>query len=303
MKKAIITGGSGLVGRSLAKYLRSNGIDVLCLGRKHLGPNDVDQLFGKDVSYIQLAMEDIAELSDKISNISWEVGDECIFYHFAWSGDKKLVDGSFEDQFRNATFSSLAVKEAKRIGCSKFINSGTLEETYAEWFIEHGLPYSSAQGNYAIAKLASRDMCAMTAYLDKLDYIHTRLSVPLSPDLSVGGYISKTLKKIANKESYDPPKNEQLYDITFTDDVAKAYYLIGMHGNNKADYFIGSGRPTTLSDYFQQFETATISLAIEEKDYSSHYSSVFFNTESLCADTGFIASTNRFDLFVVEESI
>ncbi len=298
MKKAIITGSSGLVGRSLAKYLSSNGIDVLCLGRKHLAQKDVEQLFGKEVRYIQLAMEDITELSKKISNVNWEAGDGCIFYHLAWSGDKKLVDGSFEDQFRNATFSSLAVKEAKRIGCSKFINSGTLEETYAEWHIEHGLPYLSPQDNYAIAKLASRDMCTMTAYLEKLDYIHTRLSVPLSPDLSVGGYIPQTLKKIANKESYDPPKNQQLYDVIFTSDVAKAYYLIGLHGNNKADYFIGSGKPTTLSDYFQQFETATKSMTIDEKDYSSHYSSVFFNTDLLHADTGFIASTNRFNLFV-----
>lgn len=301
MKKAIITGSSGLVGRSLAKYLRANGVDVLCLGRKQLDNSEIEKLFGKGVSYIPLEMKDITELSLKLCQINWEVGNECVFYHLAWSGDKKLTDGIFEDQVSNAIFSSLAVKEAKRVGCSKIVNSGTVEETYAEWFLEHGLPYSSAQENYAIAKLASRDMCAMTAYLERIDYVHTRLSVPLSPDLSVGGYISQTLKKIDKKEKYDPPQNEQLYDILSTDDVSKAYYLIGMHGRNKADYFIGSGAPTTLMDYFEQFEAVTDGLTVEEKDFSAHYALEFFNTESLVADTGFTVSTKRFDLFAVEE--
>jgi len=303
MKKAIVTGGSGLVGRSVVQYLILNGIDVLCLGRKHLAPEDVHGVFAEGVKYIQLGMENITELAEKIKDINWEAGHDCVFYHFAWSGAERLVDGSFEDQLTNVIFSSLAVKEAKKIGCSKFINSGTLEESYAEWCLDEGSPYTSSQGNYAIAKLASRDMCMMTAYLEKIDYIHTRLSVPLSPDLSVGGYISRTLKKIVGKESYVSPSNNQLYDIISTDDVSQAYYLIGLHGRNKADYFIGSGSPTTLNDYFEQVKQVALGLPVDEKDYSAIYSLVFFNTESLFTDTGFIASTNRFDLFRVENTI
>lgn len=298
MKKAIITGSSGLVGRSLVKYLSSKEIDVLCLGRKHLAPNDVDQLFGKDISYIQLAMEDIAELSYRISCIGWEVGDECIFYHLAWSGDKKLVDGSFEDQFRNATFSSLAVKEAKKLGCLRFINSGTVEETYAEWHVANGATFTSSQKNYAIAKLASRDMCLMISYLDKIDYVHTRLSVPLSPDLSIGGYIPQTLKRIVNKDSYKTPNNDQLFDITPILDVASAYHLLGLYGKNKNDYFVGSGKPTKLIDYFHNVERAISGLPIDQKNYSDVYSSEFFDNTLLRADTGFVPSTNIYELFM-----
>jgi len=121
--------------------------------------------------------------------------------------------------------------------------------------------------------------------------------------LSVGGYISRTLKKIVGKESYVSPSNNQLYDIISTDDVSQAYYLIGLHGRNKADYFIGSGSPTTLNDYFEQVKQVALGLPVDEKDYSAIYSLVFFNTESLFTDTGFIASTNRFDLFRVENTI
>jgi nucleoside-diphosphate-sugar epimerase len=296
MKKAIITGASGLVGRSLAKYLSSINIDVLCLGRQDWNSEHVRDYFGEGIVYMQLEMENISLLSDKISDLNWEVGNDCVFYNFAWGGIKGLTDGSFEDQLRNAISSSLAIKVAKEIGCSKFVNSGTLEETYAQSHIASGSPYSSAQKNYAIAKLACRDMCAMVAYLEKIDYIHTRLSVPLSPDLSAGGFISNTLRKIRNKENYEPAKNNQLYDVISTTDVADAYHLIGLRGKNKADYFIGSGNPTKLNDYFTNFKQADLGLSVEEKSYSSYDNLSFFSTKLLNTDTGFVAKTNKFNL-------
>lgn len=296
MKKAIITGASGLVGRSLAKYLSSVNIDVLCLGRQDWDSEHVRDYFGEGIVYMQLEMENISLLSDKISDLNWEVGNDCVFYNFAWRGIKGLTDGSFEDQLRNAISSSLAIKVAKEIGCSKFVNSGTLEETYAQSNIASGSPYSSSQENYAVAKLACRDMCAMVAYLEKIDYIHTRLSVPLSPDLSAGGFISNTLRKIRNKENYEPAKNNQLYDIISTTDVADAYHLIGLHGKNKADYFIGSGNPTKLNDYFINFRQADLGMPVEEKSYSSSDNLSFFSTKLLNSDTGFVAMTNKFNL-------
>jgi len=296
MKKAIITGASGLVGRSLAKYLSSVNIDVLCLGRQDRDSEHVRDYFGEAIPYIQLGMENISLLSEKISELNWEVGDDCVFYNFAWGGIKGLTDGSFEDQLRNAISSSLAIKVAKEIGCSKFVNSGTLEESYAQFHIDSGSPYSSSQENYAIAKLACRDMCAMVSYLEKIDYIHTRLSVPLSADLSSGGFIETTLKKIKNKEKHEPAKNNQLYDIIPVTEVAKAYHLIGLHGKNKADYFIGSGNPVKLNDYFTNFRQADLGIPVEVKSYASSEILSFFSTKLLNADTGFVAVTNKLNL-------
>jgi nucleoside-diphosphate-sugar epimerase len=301
MKKAIISGATGLVGRSVARYLASNDVDVLCLGRQDFTPESTNEFFGEGVKYIQLDMKNISQLSDKIKYLNWKVGHDCVFYNFAWSGVTNLTDGNFEDQLRNAVFSSLAVKSAKKIGCSKFVNSGTLEETYAEWHLNNGLPYSSTQGDYAIAKLASRDMCTMVSYLEKVDYIHTRLSVPLSPDLSVEGFISKTLKKIRDKESYEPAKNNQLFDIISTNDVARAYHLIGLYGKNKANYFIGSGKPVKLNDYFENFRQADLGKLIKEQEYSSSNVLSFFSTKELQIDTGFLALSNQFNLLGIKK--
>lgn len=295
--KAIVTGSTGLVGQSLVKYLLENQVDVLCLGRKNLSKSDINKIFGKGATYLQIDMNNISNLGNEIDNMNWKIDQNCIFYHLAWSGVNRLTDGSIEDQLQNVAFSSDAIKIAKKVGCSKFINSGTIEETYAEWYLNNESEFNSTQENYAIAKLASRDMCLMTAYLEKIDYIHTRLSVPLSSDLSVGGYVPQTLKKIISDDEFDMPKNEQLFDIISTKDVALAYYLLGLKGLNKFDYYIGYGSPIKLSDYFLQFEKYIKGLSLDESNYSNFFSFKFFNNDSLCAHTSFTPLHNKYNFF------
>ena len=130
--KAIVTGSTGLVGQSLVKYLLENQVDVLCLGRKNLSKSDINKIFGKGATYLQIDMNNISNLGNEIDNMNWKIDQNCIFYHLAWSGVNRLTDGSIEDQLQNVAFSSDAIKIAKKVGCSKFINSGTIEETYAE---------------------------------------------------------------------------------------------------------------------------------------------------------------------------
>jgi nucleoside-diphosphate-sugar epimerase len=302
MKKAIITGATGLVGLAVAKYLSNKGIEVLCLGRKQLNNIEIKNKFGSDnIEYLSIKMEDILSLNEEINRIGWLPGDSCVFYNFAWGGCNKLTDGDFQDQFNNAIYSSNAVLSAKKSGCSKFINVGTLEETYAEGFMrdaKNNAPYVSSQTDYVISKLASRDMCKMVSYLEKIDYIHTRLSVPLDPQLSAGGYISSVLVKIQEDKIYEKPNNPQLFDIILTEDVAHAYYLIGMKGKNKADYFIGTSQPKTLRQYFDFFEQSkrgiTGNTAVEN---ITTLDTGIFSIDHLVTDTGFALSSN-FEEFI-----
>lgn len=288
MKHAIITGSTGLVGTSVARYLYSKGTEVLCLGRKDLQPIEINSHFGFKCTYLSLSMEDISELKEKLEAIEWTPSKSCVFYNFAWSGVNSLTDGDLEDQLKNSIYATNAVQTAKEIGCHKFVNAGSLEETYAEEFLsDNTRQYNFGQSNYAVSKLASRNMCKMVAYLEKIDYIHTRMSVPLCPSLSKGTYIASTLKKILNGESYEAPMNPQLFDIITTDEVANAYYLIGKKGMNKADYFIGTSRPDTLGGYFKKFkEYLQGNLSIEYNVQSKESNSIFDNSE-LSNDTGF----------------
>ena len=293
MRQAIITGGTGLVGSALARYLDSRGVMVLCLGRRPLDPANISQIFGGRVAYLNLAMNDIGFLPQALKEIPWALDKSTVFFHFAWSGAERLSDGNFSDQLSNAIHAAEAVRIAKDLGCTRFVNAGTLEET----FLEGGMlgtrekPYASGQTNYALAKLTSRDMCKMVAYVEKIDYVHTRLSVPVAPDLSRGTYVTSVIKKIIRGEEYETPKNEQLFDIVSTDDVACAYYMIGRKGRNKADYFIGTSQPATLQQYFLEAERLVRGTSSQPATPIDSCLTGIFSTEKLRQDTGFIVTT------------
>lgn len=299
MKKAIITGATGLVGMAVARHFASLGVETLCLGRQVLSLEDVRDNFGEGSSYLCLPMEEMASLADRVALMAWAPGPECVFFNFAWRGFKKLTDGNFSDQIRNAVHAAEAVRAAKRLECIKFINAGTLEETFIERFLAgiSSHPYQSTQTDYALAKLAARDMCKMVAYLEKIDYVHTRLSVPLASDLSRGNYVAATLKKIAEGISYEAPLSKQLFDIIFLDDVVRAYYLIGTNGKNKSDYFIGTSRPATLAQYFASFEQIVKNQYFGAADLVAAADIEIFSTAAIRQDTGFVASTRLQDFF------
>lgn len=292
MKKAIITGATGLVGMALARYLSSSGVETLCLGRQALSSEDICRNFGDGSRYLSLKMEDIVSLPERVDLMAWSPGAECVFFNFAWRGREKLSDGSFGDQVNNAVHAAEAVRSAKKLGCIKFVNVGTIEETFLEQFLtrKSNQPYLTTQADYALAKLASRDMCKMVAYLEKIDYVHTRFSVPLTSDLSRGTYVVETLKKIAEGRPYEPPKSKQLFDIVFIDDLVRAYYLIGLNGKNKADYFIGTARPATLDQYFERFARLVNGNYSDEPEMDVIGGEGAFNSRDLYQDTGFVAS-------------
>lgn len=293
MKKAIITGSTGLVGNAAARYLCSNGIQLLCLGRKNLSSEHISKQFGSGVLYIPLSMSQIASLPQEAQTRGWELDENTVFYNFAWSGQKSLTDGSYGDQLINATSAAEAVKIAKTMKCSKFINAGSMEESFIEAYLSGGerKVYHSNQTYYGLAKLASRHMCTMISYLDGIDYVHTRMSVPLATDLSNGGYVSSTLRKIFGNENYDPPVSDSLFDIVLLGDVARAYYLIGMKGRNKANYYIGTGKPRPFRQYFEDFSKLCKGrLAEQEEEGQASHISELFDVQTLRHEFGFVAS-------------
>lgn len=300
MEKAIISGANGLVGSAIARLLVKRNIDVLCLGRAEASWISIAENQAEKLQYLKIDTGDIASLCEKMMTIKWDPGRACVFYNCAWGGNAGLTDGGIERQLMNAAHSANSVVVAKEIGCVKFVNVGSMEETFAEIYLKEWekRKYTSPQKEYAVAKIASRDMCILVAYLRKIDYVHTRLSVPISPYLDRGGYIRSVFLRIKQGMDYENSVNEQLFDITSVEDVAYAYYLIGKKGKNKADYYIGAAAPRKLGEYFRVFsEIKNGGVSGTNSGCRSEDSGVeLFDTALLQADTGFILKDKFEDL-------
>ena len=287
MKKAIVLGANGFVGKRVVKELVSNNIDVLAITRQM--PNSYINDLNGFVNFTHLCLDSkqIFSLPDEIEKLEWSIGNECVFYNFCWEGSNRLMDGSIEEQLSNVILLSNSIKVASKIGCSKYIDSGSIEETFAEIYLDKywgEKSFSSSNGNYAVSKLATRDMSNLLGYLNKIDYVHTRFSACLDKDLSNEGYISHVFKKILSGDTnYETPLNQNLFDIIDIDDLSKAYYLLGLYGKNKVDYFIGSGIPQKIKDYFEIF-VKTVNR--EEVTFKKYNDCEYFNSDLLLRDTG-----------------
>lgn len=294
MEQAIITGSTGLIGSSLVKFLISKKIKVLCLGRQSLSNNDLINKFGQNVDYLSLDLKNISSLPQEIKKINFDPAKNCVFFSMAWGGDNTLTDGNFEKQFMNSIYTSEVLKISKDMGCQKFINCGTIQETIAENALENNLSFNNSQINYSISKIASRDMCNMIGYLEKIDFIQTRLSVPINPKENKSGYISKVINNIACDKEYSEPNNTQQFDITHIEDVCNAYYLIGLYGKNKSDYYIGTSNSLTLKEYFS-IAKKFFKGKLDNKDLNFN-SDNMFSIDNLINDTGFVLKYNYLDI-------
>lgn len=300
MDSAIITGATGLLGSALTRRLAENRIPTVCVGRRTLSAGEITAAFSATtITYLRIQPHGFKTLPGSVSNSGWRPGSSCVWYHCAWGGTKALTDGTFETQFANATDAADAVLAARQIGCRTFVNVGTIEETLAERHVleKPAQLYSSTQPHYAISKLAARDMCRIVAYLNKIDYIHTRLSAPIHYDLSIGGYIASTLRSILDRRPYSPPRNPQAYDIVVDTDVAHALHLIGLRGRNTANYFIGTGAPRPLADYFHAAEEIVAGGTPRTPATSGERDARLFAIDALTADTGY-RPTLTFEPFI-----
>jgi nucleoside-diphosphate-sugar epimerase len=299
MKSAIVTGATGMVGMSVAKYLASKGVNTIALGGNLSKIDPAMFNFSTKLKYFEISMEEIHNLENSIEQISWSTED-CVFFNFAWRGNKNISDGTLNEQMKNVLHTANAVNIAKKIGCTKFVNCGSLQETFAEKVILGSrLNEKPSQMNYTIAKITSRDIALIESYRNKLNYVHTRISVPLSLDLNKESYIQLCLKKILNGAPISEPINTSIFDFIRLEEVAHAYFLVGKSGVNKADYYIGSKTPSTLSHYFSNFKKYIQKEQLSPYERLDESQLKLFSTSQIEIDTKFVPSES-FSIFMNE---
>lgn len=304
MNKAIVTGSTGLIASGVVECLLDNNVDVIALGRRDIKDSRLKHLVNhSNLTYLQLEMAEIEKLPELLKSIDWSPTSDCVFYHFAWSGSERLADGSVQNQFNNVTYSSNAVIVAQELGCKKFINAGSQEERFIDRYLESywkNQPYHSNMGVYGSAKVSARDMCLLLAYLKKIDYIHTRISVIVEKNLETNNYVNSVLRKIANQEDFDAPLNTQLFDFISKEDCGEAYYRLGKSGKNKSDYFLGSGNPMTLHEFFNECAVKTHGERVDQLKAPSSDSWILkkedFDNTDLINDLDFKPSSPTFNL-------
>lgn len=256
MKKAIVTGATGFIGSAYVEYLMQRNIEVLALGRKDLSEvaeTRRQKLLG--ANYLQLDMSKIFLLGDALERVGWETGQDCVFFNLAWGGEKSLSDLNIAAQMKNVAWSVSAMEIAKKIGCTRFIHVGTMEEAFTEKYLEldyHKNNQYNRHVIYSVSKMAARNALKIKADLLDMGFIYVMHSHVMGPDDDKDSFLQVTLKKLIRGDELIFSTGEQYFDVVSVSDCSLGYYLICKKGRLGATYWVGSGDPRRLREYVER---------------------------------------------------
>lgn len=279
MGKVIITGAGGFVGSALTKKMIDNGIEVVAISQcyNHTFPDN------PLIKRIETEIMDQEGLLQAIPNDCYDA-----FYHLAWRGINGVEKSDWFVQLDNLKIGLLCASVALRLGCKKFLCSGTV----AERAVESLLSFDTISGAmaYATAKQCTHLMIEMYCKSIGLNFIWMQFSNIYGPQNRTGNLVSYTLEqlKMGRDATFGPAL--QPYDFIFVDDIMEAVYRLGFKNTKCNSYFIGSGKPRILKDYLNEIgeeygKPELIKIGVRPDD-GIKYRMEMFDISSLVADIG-----------------
>ena len=286
MKKAIVTGANGFVGRTLCEHLLQKGISVVALVRdNHTDLKDLDGL--KFVCCDMLDYKDLPEiLNDRNADV---------LYHMAWMGSAGNLRGDYKVQLDNVKSSCALVEACSKMNCNRIVFPASIMEYELEkvFQTEKEVGINSL---YSCAKLSADYMIRVLAGAHNIDYIRTVISNIYGPGEYSPRLINSTIRKILKKEYCKFSSGEQLYDFIYIDDAVEALIRLAENGVCNKTYYVGSGKPRPLKEFILELGSivdSEVQLGIGELPFdgvSLNYDE--FDMNAVENDTGFISRTS-----------
>lgn len=248
MKKAIITGATGFVGRAVLQELLDNGYYITVVGRsnhKNKLPKDPNVIF------VECNMEDISLLVKKMP-----AGEYDVFYHFAWQGVSGPSRADTWLQLQNAQWTVDALKAAKAVGCKRFVCAGSImeHETMAATYTQGNRPGMGYI--YGGGKVIAHMMCKPVAVDIGIELIWPSVTNAYGVGEVSERMVNTTIQKCVKGEAPQFTAGTQNYDFVYIDDVARAFRLIGEKGKSFHEYLIGSATARPLKEFLLEMKDA-----------------------------------------------
>lgn len=236
MKKAIITGSNGYIGKKLTGFLLNQGIEVVGLDLFEC------ESFKKCPNYSFMPFT-------AIENIDIDSVD--VLYHLAWSGVSTDDKNDPNKQFMNIGLTYKVLEFAKKNNIKKVIIPGSMSEfsKYKEPVTGH--EEDTPSDLYAATKVAIRKIAYQYVNKNDLDLNWLLITSVYSEERNDANLITSCIKSLKRHEAFKCTKLEQKWDYIHINDLIKALYLIGEKGEKSEIYPIGSGEVHELSYYIE----------------------------------------------------
>lgn len=268
MKKVVITGANGFIGKNLVKKLAVKGIKVYAVV-KDITSNisEIRNIINVEVIYCNLI--NISELDKKISD-----RDIDVFYHFAWAGTSGTARTDYELQLSNIKACCDSVKVSSTMKVKKFVFAGSILEYECQKYFSLDFLKPPLNNIYNAAKIAAHYISKTLAYNLGINFICATISNIYGIGEISERLVCTTITKLIRKQKTSFTEGNQLYDFIYIDDAVKAFELIGEYGKPFKNYYIGNPTPHSLKEFLIKIRDCiddSIDLGLGELPYKGVY--------------------------------
>ena len=242
MKKAIVTGASGFLGKYLVRELIRNQYKVWAIVRSE--NSDILDTINDDTCIIYCTMNDILSLPYSINERIFDV-----FFHMAWDGNcgKKREDCNL--QLKNVKASVEAAEIAAILKCNRFIGAGSVTELMYRTYLTLDDCTPEMITCYAIGKISAEYLCRCICVKNNIEFIWPYIANFYGIGDKTNNFINFLIQNYSSGISPNLTDGNQMADFLYVSDVARALRLLGEKGRDKHTYYVGYGAPKPLK-YF-----------------------------------------------------
>lgn len=284
MKKIIITGANGFMGKHLAQKYLEEQCDVYCLVQKGATVNF------NNAKVIEFDLDKIEEIESLLPV------DADVLYHLAWAGVSTTYKNDYSIQSQNIAYTLGVLEMASRIRCKKVICPGSVSEYAISDSRVDGLSRPCPADMYSACKASARIICDMYAKQHGIDFVWALITSIYGPGREDNNIITYSIKAFLSKEKPSFTKLEQQWDYLYIDDLINALYLLGVSKTTQDTYVIGSGKEQSLAKYIEivrDMIDPSLEMGIGELPYkTARVDNSIVDISALQRDTGFEPSVD-----------
>ena len=248
MKRAVITGAGGFIGRNLTRRLLAEGVEVCAI--------EVEAAQGRVVSApgVTPLCVDIGDRERLCAVLQAARPD--VMYHLAWAGVSTDVKNEVELQLSNIPLAMAVLAACGEAGCGHIVIPGSASEYAYCGEIVSGRNAPAPGDAYAAAKAAVQVLCQWYARQRGLNLNWLLIGSIYGPGRNDSNILTYTIKALLRGERPEYSKLEQMWDYIYIDDLIEALYLLGLHGKPDGVYPVGSGDARPLAEYIRDVQRA-----------------------------------------------
>lgn len=243
MKKAIVTGATGFIGKFLVRELVKQHVEVIAVVRRRT--KNLAAIDALPVRIIECNIADYHTIPDIIAD-----RDVDAVFHIAWQGVSDQDARNEAIQMRNlqSTLDLIEAMHTMKIGT--FVGCGSMHEAEALVEMSEDKVITNLGYMYKATKTAAHWMGKAKAGAYGIRFFWPLINTYGEEERSAR-LVNTIIRKVLRGESPALSAGNQYYDFIHVSDVARALILIAENGVDGTNYMIGSGEAKPLKEFLK----------------------------------------------------